>query len=189
MIWFTSDHHFGHRAVINYSNRPFTSIEQMDSHLIGMWQAVVEADDLVYYLGDFSFSKNERTREIFNQLPGKKILIQGNHDGDEARKLFRPYVLQEAVLFIAKQRVVLSHYPYLYGGDHTEEIRYPDRRPVYMGHWLIHGHAHNAWKVRDKMINVAVENWDYQPVPITEIEKIIQSTQSAAATPLPSQEI
>lgn len=181
MNWFTSDHHFGHRAVIDYSERPFPGVPEMDETLIKNWKAAVGGDDLVYVVGDFSFHKNERTREIFFSLPGKKILIQGNHDGDTTRKLFRPYVFQEVKLFIAKRSVKLSHYPYR--GDHTGEERYLERRPEDRGDWLIHGHVHNAWKVRDRMICVAVENWAYKPVPITEIEKIIQNPSTTPEEP------
>lgn len=48
------------------------------------WKAKVEDDDLVLLAGDFSWAMRlEDTKEDFNllsSLPGKKIIIRGNHD-------------------------------------------------------------------------------------------------------------
>lgn len=171
--FFIADPHFGHKGILLKENnpRPFKTVEEMDLHLINEWQNTVSSTDTVYVCGDFSFHKKDKTRDIFFQLPGKKILIQGNHDGDQTRAMFRPFVFQEVTLKLFGERVKLSHYPYQ--GDHTEEDRYPDRRPKDHGEWLIHGHVHNLWKQRDKMICVSVENWHYRPVSLDEIQKII----------------
>lgn len=171
MIFFTADHHFGHGAVIEYSSRPFATVELMNAALIAGWRAVVNSTDTVYVVGDFSFQSARDMEQTFHQLPGQKILIRGNHDSKYVRKLFKT-VLLEAVLEIAKTPVRLSHYPYR--GDHTGEERFLERRPPDDGKWLIHGHVHNAWKQDGKQICVSVENWDYKPVPITTIEVIIQ---------------
>ena len=41
--------------------------------------------------------------------------------------------------------------------------------------WLLHGHVHSLWKVKplDKMINVAVEVWDLEPVSEQDLVNII----------------
>lgn len=48
------------------------------------WKNKVEEDDIVLLSGDFSWAmKLEDTKkdfELFNNLPGKKIIIRGNHD-------------------------------------------------------------------------------------------------------------
>lgn len=57
MIFFTSDQHYGHKNVITYCNRPFTSVEEMNDKLVEFHnQTVTKKDDLVYHLGDFSLS-------------------------------------------------------------------------------------------------------------------------------------
>lgn len=40
-IWFTSDLHLGHRAVINFQDRPFGTVEEMNEALIKNWNFLV----------------------------------------------------------------------------------------------------------------------------------------------------
>ncbi len=48
------------------------------------WQAKVKEDDIVILPGDFSWAmyleETEKDFEFINNLPGKKILLKGNHD-------------------------------------------------------------------------------------------------------------
>jgi len=53
-IWFTADTHLGHENVIRYNPRPFSSTAEMDEALIENWNQVVQPDDAVYHLGDFT---------------------------------------------------------------------------------------------------------------------------------------
>lgn len=48
MIWFTSDTHFGHKNIIDYSNRPFSSVEEMNEVLINNCNERVSNDDEIY---------------------------------------------------------------------------------------------------------------------------------------------
>ena len=36
-IWFTSDTHFFHDKIVEYSQRPFASVEEMNEELIARW--------------------------------------------------------------------------------------------------------------------------------------------------------
>ena len=75
MIYFTSDLHFGHKNIIRFDNRPFTSVEEMDKVLIERWNNKVTDEDTVYILGDISWYDDQKTYEIFSQLRGRKILM------------------------------------------------------------------------------------------------------------------
>ena len=70
-----------------------------------------------------------------------------------------------------KDILLLSHFPYK--GDHTEEDRFKDRRPANFGEWLLHGHVHDLWKVKDKMINVGVDVNEYKPISLEQIIDVI----------------
>ena len=75
-----SDTHFGHENIIQYCNRPFKTVEEMDNVLIKNWNETVSNKDVVVHLGDFALCSKKMAREICSQLNGKKILIKGNHD-------------------------------------------------------------------------------------------------------------
>lgn len=88
MIFFTSDQHFRHARILKYCpNRKFSSIEDHDEYLIKVWNETVKKDDTVFTLGDFAFGRVEDSFGILDRLPGKKVLITGNHD---VRHLKRP---------------------------------------------------------------------------------------------------
>lgn len=51
-LYFTSDHHFGHKNIIKFSERPFQDVHEMDEVLIQKWNEKVQPEDEVYHLGD-----------------------------------------------------------------------------------------------------------------------------------------
>ena len=80
-IFFTGDLHFGHENVIAFDNRPFESVEEMDSELIRRWNDKVGKDDFTYVLGDMIWkTRNDDAPSIIKSLNGQIILIKGNHD-------------------------------------------------------------------------------------------------------------
>ena len=54
MIWFTADIHYNHKNVLQYCNRPFKTIEDMNHTLIENHNSVVSDEDDVYILGDIT---------------------------------------------------------------------------------------------------------------------------------------
>ncbi len=86
-LFITSDLHLGHKAIIQYCNRPFDftdkGIEECDDFLLEQYRNTVNENDMVIFLGDLTFKKNhkgQKMTEIFTKLPGRKVLIKGNHD-------------------------------------------------------------------------------------------------------------
>lgn len=76
MIWFTSDTHFGAQRTLEFSRRPFSSVEEMDEYMITKWNESVRDRDTVYHLGDFGDAN------IIHRLNGKIVLIKGNYETD-----------------------------------------------------------------------------------------------------------
>lgn len=181
--WFLSDPHFGHDNVIEYCGRPWANEDEMDEAMIGLWNEDVRPGDLIYVGGDFMIDKKApdkkaRVAEVLARLNGRKILIFGNHDRRlMSKKKFVEAGFAEAhnelIIEIAGQPVRLHHYPY-----RRPEFVYPpgiaDRRPINDGKWLIHGHVHNKWgRVRENMINISVDVWDFRPVALETIVEIM----------------
>lgn len=187
MIFFTADHHFYHSNIIRYCGRPFQSVEEMNEEMVKRWNALVSPADTVYHLGDFSLAY--RPVELFDpRLHGEKHLIMGNHDlchprnkkkAEIARPIFERLGFAsfelERTMVIGGQTVVLNHFPYLTAEQPTPgyDLKFKDSRPKDQGLWLLHGHIHEKWKTKGRMINVGVDAWDFYTVPMTEIEKII----------------
>ncbi len=79
-IWFSSDIHFMHANIIKYCKRPFESADKMDEVIIENWNKLISKNDLIFFLGDFSMSKEAYT-QILPRLQFKKMFfILGNHD-------------------------------------------------------------------------------------------------------------
>jgi calcineurin-like phosphoesterase family protein len=189
MIWFTSDQHFGHANIIKYCNRPFESVEDMNDQLVRRHNLLVEPTDEVYHLGDFSMHPRELAR--LKDMNGRHNLIPGNHDRchpvhknwHDKLKLYLDsgfqsiYVEDQIIMTDSPFEVVtLHHLPYT-GDHHDTEERYKSFRPVDYGGWLLHGHVHTTWKVKDKMINVGVDQWGYAPISILQIREIIRGSE------------
>jgi len=189
MIYFTSDQHFYHENVIKYCNRPFSSVEEMNQILIKNWNNTVGPDDIVYCLGDFSMAF--RSVEMFSQaLNGVKYLVPGNHDfchsyhkksrNEEGRQKWIQKYTDNGWTVLPEQTILelpdvgtinLCHFPYVADVDYND--KYSKWRLNDDGNWLICGHVHQNWKVYNNMINVGVDVWDFKPVSIEEISKII----------------
>lgn len=78
--FFIADTHFGHSSIIDYENRPFSDVREMDDTIIRNWNSAVSDGDRVFVIGDFSAYGREMTADICRSLNGRKYLIMGNHD-------------------------------------------------------------------------------------------------------------
>ena len=110
-IFIIADTHLNHRRIIDYCNRPFESVEEMNKCIIENWNKTVGKYDIVYILGDFALCGKDGIIEIAQKLNGRKRLILGNHDGasvDTYKQVFE-YVYNHCI--ILDEFYILSHYP------------------------------------------------------------------------------
>ena len=154
-VWFTSDTHFGHEAIIKYDKRPFSSVSEMEDGIVDNWNECVSPGDLVYHLGDFSFtnSVSEIERVLF-RLNGTIHLIFGNHDKRVIKKA-KGFSWQGHYkeIKINDDRIVLFHYPIV------------SWRNMHKGACHLHGHCHgNLNYDGGMMMDVGVTCNDYKPV-------------------------
>lgn len=160
MIHFTSDQHFYHKNIIEYSKRPFKTVDEMNRTIIQNWNRTVKPDDLIYVLGDFAFAPKSKIRELLKILNGKKVLIIGNHDMTYRKEKWVNMGFDRATngesINLSGMKIELNHFP-IQG----------------QSGWTIHGHIHRRWRVKDKCINVGVDVWKFKPVPMRMISNII----------------
>ena len=69
--------------------------------------------------------------------------------------------------------VLFSHFPYR--GDSHNHDRFVDHRPADRGAWLLHGHFHEQWPQRGRMINVGVDATEFRPISEGEITRVIRA--------------
>lgn len=157
-IWFTADTHFGHANIIKYSNRPFSSVQEMDEMLVERWNARVKPNDTVWHLGDFAFHKSyDELNVLFKRLNGSKYLIVGNHDYDDTKRLFWESIRSMEEIRFGKQTVVLCHYGMrVWNKSHHGSIH-------------LYGHSHGTLPGNNQSLDVGVDCWDYQPINYDEI--------------------
>ncbi len=84
MIWFTSDTHFGHANVLNFTDRPFGDIAHMNRALINAINERVAPTDDLYILGDFSYQMTAvEAAALRSKINCRKVhIVPGNHDKD-----------------------------------------------------------------------------------------------------------
>ena len=168
-IWFTSDTHFNHENIIEYSSRPFADLAEMESAIIANWNTVVKPGDTVYHLGDFALSWGSKHRDridgLLSRLNGQKWLIIGNHDRDEVtknprwNKVVHYHELKVDLGGLHKQRIVMSHYAMRVWNQ------------MHRGSWMLHGHSHgNLSDIGGKTMDVGVDVHNYAPISLNQVQ-------------------
>lgn len=185
-VWFTADLHLGHQNIVRYCDRPYRSVEQMNTDLVTRWNDRVAPGDTVWVLGDVAMGQIAANLPLARRLHGTKHLIAGNHDrcwaghGAKAARSVPMYrdagfatVRTSAEVELAGRRTLMNHFPY--EGDSHDEDRFVAWRPTDEGEWLLHGHVHTTWRQNGRMINVGVDVWDLAPVPADTIAELIEA--------------
>lgn len=170
MDFFTSDTHFGHKNIILYCNRPFSSVEEMDNQMITNWNSKVGVNDTVYHLGDFAFYPQDKIHEILSRLNGFINFVPGNHDKN----------LIKALNLGNTQGLKVN----LLDSIYSETFNVEDERiPFVMCHYAmkvwdkshygaihLYGHSHGSLKEDNSLsMDVGVDTNNYTPYSLDEI--------------------
>jgi len=165
--FFIADTHFGHKNIIDYENRPFSSAEDQDEKLIRNWNDTVKNDDEIFMLGDFALSNKERIKELVSMLNGYKILVLGNHDRHHSYSFWKESGFD-----------IVSKYPIV-----VDEWYICSHEPIYvnanMPYANIFGHVHGNKQYRDysrQHFCVSCERINYTPIDFETIKKAISGS-------------
>jgi calcineurin-like phosphoesterase family protein len=158
-IFITSDNHFFHKNILQYCQRPFKDVLEMNQTMIDNWNSVVTKDDLVFHLGDFCLCcNNQQLRELRDSLNGSIILIPGNHDHPTRLQNFNIFVfdsLYSEGVNILNNNLIFSHRPLW---------KIPD------GKVNVHGHIHDKPSY-GRYLNVSVDVANFTPISFEEVLK------------------
>ncbi|MCI0556690.1 MAG: metallophosphoesterase family protein [Anaerolineae bacterium] len=175
-MWFISDTHLNHANILEYCDRPFKTVKQMDEAMIQRWNEKVHPKDLVVHLGDVGFHY-ENLFKIIPRLNGYKQLVLGNHDWGPARmealgfECLTLSLNDHAVIKWSGREIILAHRP-----RDIPTWTPNDKRVRLCGHEHTNAPQFIRW-VRDKndearpicALNLCVEHWDYSPVHVDEV--------------------
>ena len=174
-IFFISDTHFGHANALTFKcndgnpMRPFSSVEEMDEHMVEQWNKTVRPQDKVYHLGDCVIAR--KNLPILGRLNGHKRLVRGNHDIFPTKEYMQYFEEIYGVRVYSKENFICSHIPL-----HPESL--------YRWKANIHGHLHcnrvmkdagydnqaePKYTIDERYISVCVEQVNYTPISLDEI--------------------
>lgn len=152
--WYTSDLHFCHKNIVQYTNRAMdTTQEDHDEWLIDLWNSQVNKGELVYHLGDFSFSRNVmEIQRLLKRLNGAKHFIKGNHDD---RKILDELKKNNSVSWWGDYKETKL------GGNSTVLFHFPiaNWHKQHHGSFHLHGHSHGSYVLDDgKILDVGLDS-------------------------------
>lgn len=158
-VYVISDTHFGHKNILNYGRKQFSSLEEMDGLMIGNWNNSVKPEDTVWHLGDFAFRNH---LHYIQSLNGKIILVRGNHDKFSKRVeagFAKVYDIFQGRLTGDKEspNFCLLHYPL---------VTWPKK-----AYGCIHlfGHVHGGYlRPGENALDVGVDVHGFRPLPLEE---------------------
>jgi calcineurin-like phosphoesterase family protein len=183
--------HFMHGNIIKYCHRPFSSPEEMTEIIIRNINNLVQPNDTLWHLGDFSFKHHDIYRK---QIKCQNVhLILGNHDKLSHSQLMdiftsvkslrrikvncRDAVLNIVLCHYAMRVWDLSHYNSFsfYGHSHYTLPDDPNIRSLDVGIDAVAGRAtgitHKELEATNSWHLLKPEN--YRPMSISEINEIL----------------
>lgn len=159
-IWLISDTHFFHQNIIKFCDRPFSSVEEMNEHMVDKWNSVVKPGDKVYHLGDVLMGPISpgHFESFWPRLNGSKRLVVGNHD--DIKYLSNGGFFQKVMMWrhFKEHNILLTHVPL-----HPDHIRHHGVN--------VHGHIHEKPSPKGPYKCVCVEQINYTPIHIEEVNK------------------
>ena len=159
MYFFTADFHWDHAKIIEYSNRPFSSVEEMNEELIKRHNEVVRKGDIVIYAGDLTWLKNRKIiqERLISRLKGDLIFLRGSHD----RWLSGANQIWEKM--VDGHYIVVCHYCMrTWARSHYNS-------------WHLFGHSHGRLPPIGKSHDIGVDTHNFYPYSMDEVIEIMSN--------------
>lgn len=160
-VWMTSDLHLGHANIIGYCDRPYSTVDSMHADLLRLL-GKVGPTELLVIVGDVLMGDYDTSIELVRDIPGRKILVLGNHDlsRDGKCRLLRERAIKgQGPLFEAVvpflfwsgpegRSVLVSHYPVVVPDSHLAPVL------------NYHGHLHREVLAPTFVVKYMNVGWD-----------------------------
>lgn len=114
--WFTADFHLGMSSILEYEERPFKTIDDMNNTYIDKC-CNVSRDDIIIHVGDLACFKQDRNSKgldckpefMLKDVKAQFINVRGNHDLNNKVKS----LCESMRIHLSKKfpDVSVSHYP------------------------------------------------------------------------------
>lgn len=141
----------------------------MNDALIANINSTVKEDDTLWILGDVSLNPAAVKHNVPRINCKNLLLLGGNHDRIFSMKekwinLYKEWGFTEiykepVVRWFNGKQFTMSHHPI-----------FPSKGIT------LCGHVHTSWKLKEKNLNVGVDQWDYFPVSLDEILELINES-------------
>ena len=183
-VWFTSDLHFNHSNIIQYTNRPWVDrvgnpdVEAMNEGLIYNWNSVVKSDDKVFIIGDLAMggrSHADRVAGFLRRMKGEKYLIPGNHD----TYVLRPPVSDQLHILPPLFEIRVKDDEAPRGRQYITMCHYAMKvwNKSHHGAWNLYGHSHHTMPpdYNIKAIDVGIDGpgYDYRPISYEQVKNLM----------------
>lgn len=162
-LWFLSDPHYDHRAMVETFTladgspaRSFASLEAMQERICEEWASRVRPGDHIYVMGDVCLRDRHLMVKWLKSMPGRKRLLRGNHDVFKT-KSYLEAGFEEIHATRMFEGIIFSHYPL-----HPSALE---------PRWVkanAHGHTHTV-SHPFPYVNMCVEVRGYRPWSLEEI--------------------
>ena len=182
VTYVVSDNHFGHAGMLSPRMgrpRPFSSVEEMDEHMIALWNNRITPNDRVFHLGDFAYGCSlAHARSVFARLNGHKTLVRGNHD-QRGERLPWEGGIHDVLRLTVQDRCMptpvdlwLSHYAH---------VTWPD---AHRSRIHCYGHSHGSLAPTARSCDVGVDVWGFRPVTVPEVLELLADVALSEGGPV-----
>lgn len=157
--YWTADFHLSMPEIIEYEDRPYGSVQEMDKDILAKCHAL-QPDDTIVHIGDlYCYNQQIKPFDFINGIPATFLNIRGNHDLNNRVKS----VCESMHFFLSKRfpYVSASHYP-TYDSKISRDCLVA---PIHLC-----GHIHRKWRHCLDLdhnilnINVGIDAWNYRLV-------------------------
>lgn len=151
--FFTSDLHFYHKKICEYTNRGlFTNQQKHEQWLLDIISLQVKPGDTIYHLGDFAFTSDHGLIEaILSNFGCQVVAIKGNHD---SRKTWGRVKSNRLISFKDYDEIKLKN------GKEACLFHFPITvwHKQHYGSYMLHGHSHGSFQGQGKCLDVGLDS-------------------------------